>query len=112
MRIDAYNQVSMVYAAAGKTQAKKTAKTSGAEDKLEISQLGRDYQVAKAAVAQADDVRLLRLRLSMRPEDMMYLRISWQPSLWRGITRLRFRRGDRISGQSDRYTDRHFGKRE
>ena len=53
MRIDAYNQVSMVYAAAGKTQAKKTAKTSGAE----ISQLGRDYQVAKAAVAQADDVR-------------------------------------------------------
>ena len=57
MRIDAYNQVSMVYAAAGKTQAKKTAKTSGAEDKLEISQLGRDYQVAKAAVAQADDVR-------------------------------------------------------
>ena len=56
MRIDAYNQVSMVYAAAGKTQAKKTAKTPGAEDKLEISQLGRDYQVAKAAVAQADDV--------------------------------------------------------
>ena len=57
MRIDAYNQVSMVYAAAGKTQAKKTAKTSATEDKLEISQLGKDYQVAKAAVAQADDVR-------------------------------------------------------
>ena len=111
MRIDAYNQVSMVYAAAGKTQAKKTAKTSGAEDKLEISQLGRDYQVAKAAVAQADDVREDRVA-EVKPEDMMYLRISWQPSLWRGITRLRFRRGDRISGQSDRYTDRHFGKRE
>ena len=57
MRIDAYNQVGMLYAAAGRTQVKKTAKTSGAEDKLEISQLGRDYQVAKAAVAQADDVR-------------------------------------------------------
>ena len=57
MRIDAYNQVNMVYATAGKTQLKKTAKTSTTEDKLEISQLGRDYQVAKAAVAQADDVR-------------------------------------------------------
>ena len=98
MRIDAYNQVSMVYAAAGKTQAKKTAKTSGAEQWHRQTMSGR--------------TELLRLRLSMRPEDMMYLRISWQPSLWRGITRLRFRRGDRISGQSDRYTDRHFGKRE
>ncbi len=57
MRIDAYNQVNMVYATAGKTQVKKIAKTSTTEDKLEISQLGRDYQVAKAAVAQADDVR-------------------------------------------------------
>lgn len=57
MRIDAYNQVSRLYAAAGKTQAKKTAKSSAAEDRLEISQLGKDYQVAKAAVAQADDVR-------------------------------------------------------
>ncbi len=57
MRVDAYNQVSMVYAAAGKTQVRKTAKTSATEDKLEISQLGKDYQVAKAAVAQADDVR-------------------------------------------------------
>ena len=57
MRIDAYNQVNMVYAAAGKTQVKKIAKTSTTEDKLEISQLGRDYQVAKAAVAQAGDVR-------------------------------------------------------
>ena len=42
MRIDAYNQVNMVYATAGKTQLKKTAKTSTTEDKLEISQLGRD----------------------------------------------------------------------
>ena len=57
MRIDAYNQVSMVYAAAGKSQTKRTAKTSATEDKLEISQQGRDYQVAKAAVTQADDVR-------------------------------------------------------
>lgn len=62
MRIDAYNQVNMVYAVSGNTQVKKSAKTSAAEDKLEISQLGRDYQVAKAAVAQADDVREDRVK--------------------------------------------------
>lgn len=57
MRIDAYNQVNMIYATAGKTQMKKPVKTSGSKDKLEISQLGRDYQIAKSAVTQADDVR-------------------------------------------------------
>ena len=60
MRIDAYNQVNMVYAAAGSAQVKKSAKTSATEDKLEISQLGKDYQVAKAAVAQADRVEEVR----------------------------------------------------
>lgn len=57
MRIDAYNQVNMIYKTTGTAQKKKTVKTSGTEDKLEISQFGRDYQIAKAAVAQADDVR-------------------------------------------------------
>ena len=58
MRIDAYNQVNMVYKTAGRTQTKKSSRSSGTdEDKLEISQFGRDYQVAKAAVAAAPDVR-------------------------------------------------------
>ena len=68
MRIDAYNQVNMVYAAAGSAQVKKSAKTSATEDKLEISQLGKDYQVAKAAVAQADDVREDRVEGEVRKQ--------------------------------------------
>ena len=56
MRIDAFNQVTQLY----KTNStKKTYKTSNAQaaDKLEISQIGRDYQIAKNAVAAAPDVR-------------------------------------------------------
>lgn len=58
MRIDAYNQVNMIYKAAGRAQTKKKTAASGKEeDKLEISQFGRDYQIAKTAVAAAPDVR-------------------------------------------------------
>ena len=56
MRIDAFNQVTQLY----KTNStKKTYKmsTTQAADKLEISQMGKDYQVAKKAVASAPDVR-------------------------------------------------------
>ena len=56
MRIDAFNQVTQLY----KTNStKKTYKTSNAQvaDKLEISQIGKDYQIAKNAVAAAPDVR-------------------------------------------------------
>ena len=56
MRIDAFNKVSQLY----KTNSmKSTAKTksSSFSDTLEISQLGKDYQVAKQIVAQTPDVR-------------------------------------------------------
>lgn len=56
MRIDAFNKVSQLY----KTNSmKSTAKTKSGSfsDKLEISQLGKDYQVAKQIVAQTPDVR-------------------------------------------------------
>lgn len=56
MRVDAYNAVSQVY----RTNADYKTKTAGnaySADKVEISSLGKDYQVAKAAVAQASDVR-------------------------------------------------------
>lgn len=56
MRIDAFNQVTQLY----KTNStKKTYKASStqAADKLEISQIGKDYQIAKNAVAAAPDVR-------------------------------------------------------
>lgn len=56
MRIDAINRVSRLYQA---NSTKKVAKTNNTEkyDSVQISQLGKDYQVAKAAVAAAPDVR-------------------------------------------------------
>lgn len=56
MRIDAYNQITQIYQAS-KPQA--TAKKSAVmgSDKLEISQFGKDFQIAKQAVAAASDVR-------------------------------------------------------
>lgn len=56
MRIDALSKVSQLYT---NTNIKKTAKTSSGSntDKLEISQLGREYQVVKQAVKSVSDVR-------------------------------------------------------
>ncbi|MGN0369626.1 MAG: flagellar biosynthesis anti-sigma factor FlgM [Butyrivibrio sp.] len=56
MRIDAYNQVTQVYQASRKTSVGKTGSV-GSADKVEISQFGRDYQIAKQAVAAASDIR-------------------------------------------------------
>lgn len=56
MRIDAYNQIGKVY----QTPRKSTVSKSGAvrsSDQVEISQFGKDYQIAKQAVAEAPDVR-------------------------------------------------------
>ncbi len=56
MRIDAYNKVNWIYHTRNKH---KVAKKGAAKetDKVEISQFGRDYQVAKQAVAAASDIR-------------------------------------------------------
>lgn len=56
MRIEAYSQVQKVYEAkkAVKTQARGNA---GASDKLLISGIGRDIQVAKQALAGVGDIR-------------------------------------------------------
>lgn len=56
MRIDAYNQVSQLYRNNGTKKVNKTGATAAA-DKVEISQIGKDYQVAKQAVSQASDIR-------------------------------------------------------
>ena len=56
MRIDAYNQISQIYGVNGKmktSQASRVSKT----DKVEISSIGRDLQIAKQAVANSPDVR-------------------------------------------------------
>jgi negative regulator of flagellin synthesis FlgM len=56
MRIDALNKISELY----KTNSvKSTAKTKSGSfhDMLEISQTGKDYQIAKQVVARTPDVR-------------------------------------------------------
>lgn len=57
MRIDAYNQISQIYGVQKNMRTAKTAAVSGRSDQLSISQAGRDFQVAKSAVAQASDIR-------------------------------------------------------
>ena len=56
MRIDAMNQVSQIYSA---NRTKKTNNSSAMSfaDKLELSQAGKDLQVAKAAVAATPNER-------------------------------------------------------
>lgn len=56
MRIDALNTVSQVYKANASYKTKKSY-SEYSQDRLEISQSGKDYQVAKAAVNAAPDVR-------------------------------------------------------
>ena len=56
MRIDAYNTINRVYGTTSKPKVSQSSKT-GSTDKVEISQFGKDLQVAKAAVSNAADVR-------------------------------------------------------
>ena len=56
MRIDAMNQGSQIYSANRTKKANNSSAMSFA-DKLELSQAGKDLQVAKAAVAAAPAVR-------------------------------------------------------
>lgn len=58
MRIEAFNAVAQVYTA-NKPQAKgKVDKTTAtARDEVSISSFGKDFQIAKQAVANASDVR-------------------------------------------------------
>ena len=59
MRIDAYNAVSQLYKTGSARNVKKTNQTqSYVNDKLEFSQTAKSYQVAKAAVSTASDVRM------------------------------------------------------
>lgn len=61
MRIEAYNQIASIYKTSktgnktGKVQQPYGVSTG--RDEVQISQLGRDYQIAKQAVAEASDIR-------------------------------------------------------
>lgn len=56
MRIDGMQKVAQLYSSntVKKTEKKKV---EAAKDNLQISQAGRDYQIAKKAVSEAPDVR-------------------------------------------------------
>lgn len=56
MRIDAYTQVTQLYNNTKVKSAAKPTKT-GFSDAVQISSFGKDYQVAKKAVASTPDVR-------------------------------------------------------
>lgn len=56
MRIDAINHVSQLYKPASAQKAGRTEELKK-RDAYEISRHAKDYQVAKKAVAEADDVR-------------------------------------------------------
>lgn len=57
MRIDAYNQISQVYKTNASGRTKKADRAAYSRDEVQISSTGRDYQIAKQAVAEAADIR-------------------------------------------------------
>ena len=58
MRIDAMSEVSQLYQSNGTKRKTGPAKSAYTKDSVEISEFGKDLQVAKQAVAQAEDVRM------------------------------------------------------
>jgi len=56
MRIEAYTQVQQLYNSS-KVQKDANVAKKGATDQVNISSTGMDYQVAKAAVKGASDIR-------------------------------------------------------
>ncbi len=58
MRIDAMSEVSQLYQSNGMKRKTGTTKSAYTKDSVEISEFGKELQVAKQAVAQAEDVRM------------------------------------------------------
>jgi len=61
MRIDAYSQVQHLYGTQQVKSVAKPAVKARTSDALQISDAGRDYQIAKKAVSKAADVRAERV---------------------------------------------------
>ena len=57
MRIDAYNQIAQVYKTTSAAKLQKTENARHGRDEVQISSFGRDYQIAKQAVAETSDIR-------------------------------------------------------
>ena len=58
MRIEAYNQVAQLYQTSNNKNVTQSAKANSmGRDEVQISSAGKDYHRAKAAVAEAADIR-------------------------------------------------------
>lgn len=57
MRVEAYNQVASLYKTGKPAKAQRTYGAGAGRDEVQISRVGRDYQIAKQAVAEASDIR-------------------------------------------------------
>ena len=57
MRIEAYNQVAQLYKTNKQTSTRAAGSAGMGRDEVQISSFGRDYQIAKKAVAEASDTR-------------------------------------------------------
>ncbi len=57
MRVEAYNQIAQIYKANKSGSVQSASSVSYGRDEVQISSFGRDYQIAKQAVAEAPDVR-------------------------------------------------------
>lgn len=57
MRIEAYNAVSQAYQKSTQVKNVNSSKKVGRDDKLEISQTGKDINVAKKAMQEVPEVR-------------------------------------------------------
>ena len=57
MRIEAYNQIASIYKTSKTGKVQQPYGVSTGRDEVQISQLGRDYQIAKQAVTEAADIR-------------------------------------------------------
>ena len=57
MKIDAYMQVSQLYNTTKTKKAMNKGSEASNSDKLEISDFGKEYQIAKQATQGASDVR-------------------------------------------------------
>lgn len=57
MRIEAYTQVQQLYKSQKTNRSTATSSTATVKDQVQISSMGKDIQTAKAALAQAPDIR-------------------------------------------------------
>ena len=57
MRVEAYNQVAQLYNREKTQKVQNTKQMSTGRDEVQISSMGRDYKIAKQAVADASDIR-------------------------------------------------------